>query len=227
MQNLNVNQITEIFAFVSNLLKLFAMATKEEFLFGIGWYKKANELSKEWAKLYNIPVWKVSGIISAYSINNGWLQNVRWAELFIQSKFGKAESKGLGIQKEYAQKIWDCKNYDQAKKVFLDENKRTYKLYCFFVNIYKFDKVQEAEVYLTSKIVGFLPIVTMDRHAISGCLNDPTETPKSSQTKGRNYLKYALAYAIAAKTVGLTPQQFQAVVWLVVRRLKEVSKHHG
>ena len=220
-------ELQKITNYTLNVVSIYHQATDTEFNAGTKWYIEAHEIARDWAKQYNVPVYKIVGVISAYSINNGWNQNINWAKEFILSQFGKGVAKGLQLQKDYAQKVWSSNSLTECRNIFLDEEKRTYKLYCFFENIYSATKETNISVNVNKSTSMCLPVVTMDRHAISACLDEPTTTIKRSLSKAKNYVYFAEAYQIAANKFGLLPQQFQAVVWLAVRRLKGVSLHHG
>lgn len=215
--------ISQVKLAVTNLLNVFELASKEQFEFGIIWYLDAHNLAANWAEKYNLPIWKVAGILAAFSINSAWDANVSWAELFILSKFGKATPKGMGIHFDYANRIYNSKTEQDANDIFLGSVGKTYKLFSFFTNI---NRPTETIKHLISigKVDITLPVVTIDRHAVAACKTD--FKVKRSDTKGFNYWKYAVAYYIASRKVGLTPQQFQAVVWLVVREtILQLNRH--
>jgi hypothetical protein len=192
---------------VQRLTHYYSLATESEIKDGINWYSEANVFCQSLAKECNVSIQQVSGIVAAFSPQAGWIENKRYASTYL--KRGKALRTKVQIGK--AEAILKTENLDEIESL-LAYNKGALKSKAFYKNI-----------LLSEVSTG----VTIDRHAVAACLQHHSETealPAIQMTESQ-YRFFESAYIEAAKKVGILPHQFQAVVWVVYRRLRGLTSH--
>ena len=197
---------------VNNLLKFYALATPAEIQEGINWYKNANLYAAKLAKRFRVESMQAAGIISVFSPQTTWEQNKRFASLFLANPMRRVRS---GIQSRKARRILKL-NANEEIYNSLSLTDRAFKTKAFFSNITNFDKPTS---------------VTIDRHAIAACIQNPAYTEAMTDEQAKltkaQYEFFELCYKHAATQLNLYPHQFQSIIWVVYRRLRELNNQEN
>jgi hypothetical protein len=183
---------------VQNLLDVYSLAYPEEIEAGTNWYGKANEWAHAIAEQLSIHVDTIIDIIASLSPNNAWERNKSDTVLLVQSW-----KKGITDPKEIR-----CATFNNQVQKALDLLNGAHtalvgnKVINFAHNIRRPETVAD-------------DVVTIDRWAFRAWIWDSRQSASLSPALMQ---RIAEDYQIAAKMVGKTPRDFQAIVWLVVRR---------
>ena len=175
-----------------NIYRVYELADETQ---GDDWYFETNAIAQAWAEKFEVSLSKVCAIISACSINSGWNQNLKNAELFLDT--GKI--RGLGVIQRKCDAIMSNKPISEVLS--------TDKLNNFYWNIFKPDLFEH---------------VTIDRHATAIAYFGRRETDFPKPTTKR-YSLIAEAYKKVAENLGLIPQQLQAITWVAYRNEANLS----
>ncbi len=171
--------------------KLARLYNKAENKQGLIWYRDAYRFSKEVASVTGLPVRVVVGVLSALSPNNKWERNKIDLVNFLKSG-GTAKVCTYNNQKEKALKIL----VQQPTELGIKRILRGDKTVNFFQNI--------LHPYTDGA-------VTIDRWAIRAA------GFSEKGLKVADYREIKQAYLLAAKKVGVRPQELQAVIWEEIR----------
>jgi hypothetical protein len=183
---------------VQNLLDVYSLAFPEEIEAGTDWYGKANEWARTLAKQVGINVNTIIDIVASLSPNNAWERNKSDTLLLINSW-----QAGITDPKEIK-----CATFNNQVQKALDILSGKYtkliggKVENFAHNIRRPETVADE-------------VVTVDRWAFRAWIWNSRQSATLSPAMMKRIAK---DYQIAAKMVGKTPRDFQAIVWLVVRR---------
>lgn len=156
------------------------------------WYFQVNDYIKTVSELYNVPLIKVAGIMSALSPNNTFASNVKSLEAFLKTK-GNCKVSTYNMQKNKALAILNSSDditVEQVKAIL-----GGLKTQAFFDNMYRPETSQDVTIDLW-----------MIRHfGIEGSL-----TPKRYKDASNKIKKLA-------KQLNLLPHQVQAKLWVDIR----------
>ena len=156
------------------------------------WYFTVNDYCKTVSDMYNVPLIKVAGIMSALSPNNTFASNVKSLENFLKFKGNCKVSTYNG------QKIKALAILNSGDDITVEEIKKILgglKTQAFFDNIYRPESSQDVTIDLW-----------MIRHfGIDGSL-----TPK-------RYRDASNKIKVLAKQLNLLPHQVQAKLWVDIR----------
>lgn len=195
---------------VKNILSFYQLATLAENNEGLIWYSDAKVYAKELASRHGLSISQVVGIIAAFSPQAGWLENKRYVVTFLLHPNSVLRSK---VTIDKARAILALKNESAIYEALSIANK-AYKTKAFFNNILNPD-IQTN--------------VTIDRHAIAACIQKTDNVSALDENFAKltqaQYEFFELAYIEAAKQVKILPQQMQAIVWTVYRRLRDLKAH--
>lgn len=181
-------QITQE-AIVENLLTWLEVSDYS----GFNWYTDAHVFASDLCIKHKLPIFVVSGIISAFSPMKNWEENKRLATNFIRYK------KASGIYPENlrkAQAILKATNPEQVAQIL---NGR--KQIRFFWNIFKPDEVTG---------------VTIDRHALACCFQYEEVTALDdnfSRMTPNQYKFFEDCYIVVGELTGILPHRIQAILW--------------
>ena len=158
----------------------------------INWYFRVNEYIKTLADMYNVPLIKVAGIMSALSPNNTFASNVKSLEAFLRTN-GNCKVSTYGGQKIKALTILNAPD-----TITIDEVKTILgglKTQAFFDNMLIPETRQDVTIDLW-----------MIRHfGIEGSLTPKRYKDASNKIKD------------LAKSLNLLPHQVQAKLWVDIR----------
>ena len=196
---------------VKNLLRYYALCSNEDIEAGKRWYPEAHEFCKGLAEQYNMPLYKVAGIVSVFSPQASWPQNRAWAEEFIRNR-----GRGFMGNRERtikAKKIYNATHPEQVYDNLATTPNGARKTKAFYKNI---------------TLPGFCDTTTIDRHAIAACFQRPEKSRALNDKEGSvtpvQYDFISDCYVKAARKVNMIPHDFQAAIWLTVRRVRGLSK---
>lgn len=161
------------------------------------WYFEVNDYCKTISEIYNIPLIKVAGILSALSPNTTFQQNVKSTENFLKTK-GKCKVTTFHGQKKKALKILKSSNnitIEEVKYILGSKKDSALKTKAFFDNIYRPYTSEE---------------VTVDLWMIRWAKIEGTLTPK-------RYRQVSDKIREIAKDINLKPHQVQAGIWVDIR----------
>lgn len=194
---------TETQEYVKNLLSIYLLASPEDIKAGKAWYGNARKYAKSLARKYNVSLDIAAGVIAALSPGQEWEKNKRSADEFMR---------------EY-------RNCDRCTLARLD------------LATYGNGPIQKAYAIANGAPIGptlhgpkttafyraivdpMSPDVVIDGHAKSAALGVRYGNHNNGVKVERNeYSHLEHAYRIAAATVGLTPNQFQAIIWIVWKK---------
>ena len=185
----------------ARLLDLYGLATDQEILSGSSWYFHARDYASSLAARYDTDLATAAAVISALSPGCNWEQNL----IDAAAVFDQGDQAIVSTYSRNKQKAVDLAAGllapDQAFKA-----KTGYKTLNFWKNI------------VSPEVAG---PVTLDRHGSRAALGTdlaPGQAIKWIKTP-KKYETVQSAYQAAARAAGLAPHQFQAVIWLVFRRL--------
>ena len=169
--------------------KHYSRATLEQIQEGTTWYERAHNEAKLLSQVFDIPLPKVVGVISALSPNNKWKRNLHDAWNLLETPCITTKCCTFTKQR---QKALDILNGSGREAEILSILKGT-KTLTFFTNILYYSDSQS---------------VTVDMWAYRSVNVEP---------KQKYYKQVQQAYQNVAKELNLIPHQLQAVVWGVVR----------
>lgn len=190
-------------AMADQLLTYYGMATNEERSAGLNWYSKANHEIATIAAQYAARIDTTAGIVAALSPSVTYHQNIADTIRLLENEetatvatYGRQKIKALQI-------LW-------GDNPLIALGGRAYKTRSFYLNL----------LFPTDD----LQTVTIDRHAVRSLLGDPSMPPEKTQkyidTKNK-YTVLSSVYTTVAVHTGLLPQQLQAIIWLVIQRLRD------
>lgn len=191
---------------VNNLVRYYNLANDSEINEGLKWYTDANQFAVNLSNKYNIPLHSVCGIIAALSPQTSWLQNKILVNRFLK---GDRLNMHTTVQMDKAIK---CLNSNETE------------IYGFL----SIGHIKTTQFYynILNPLSSFG--ATIDRHALLACLKRPIlginslNDSMSSMTKNQ-YRFFELCYIVGAKQLDILPHEFQAIIWVVVRRLRELT----
>lgn len=165
---------------------------------GINWYFQLNDYCKNLADIYNLPVIKVSAILSALSPNCTFQQNIKSLEKFLKTG-GNCKVSTFSNQKKKALEIFQTSDMSEANiKAILGKGLKTRS---FFENIYRPDSSYSVTVDLWmiryAKDKGIMPV--------DGALTDKRYKAIESYIQEK------------AQELNVMPHQLQAVTWVDIR----------
>lgn len=209
-QKFRGKEVTETKA-IKNLLRYYSLCTPEEVEAGKAWYPEANMFCQELADTHKLEIWKVAGIVAALSPQAEWSQNKRWATEFI-----KTRGKGFMFNRDRTIKskaIYKATTHDEVYDKLSTTANGSKKTRSFYRNIL---------------LPGYDDVVTLDRHALAAGFLRPDNcrplSDKESSMTPKQYDFLASCFVKASRKVGMIPHDFQATLWLTVRRLRGLSK---
>lgn len=194
-------------AIENNLLGVYAQATADELIAGRSWYRQAHTIASSLAVRFNITISQAAGVIAALSPSRFWSANVADAQTLISA--WKQGLRGTDLPKvgTYGQA-----NRDKASNILSGIDPLSVlggqKVQSFYRNILNPD----------SNIA-----VTIDRHAKSAALG-VSLADSEINIGAPEYRSLSRQYLVAASKVGLLGNEFQAIVWVVWRRLKGIEE---
>jgi len=161
------------------------------------WYFEINDYCKTLSNVYNVPLIKVAGILSALSPNNTVRSNVISLEKFLRTN-GNCKVTTFDGQKSKALSILNADDnitIDQVKNILGSKKDSGLKTKAFFDNIFRPESSQE---------------VTIDLWMIRWAKIEGSLTPK-------RYRDTAQKVKDLAKKIGVLPHQLQAKIWVDIR----------
>jgi len=182
---------------VDNIIRTYEDST---FDFSTNWYEDASELARGLSIEFNLDYLKVCGIIAALSPLKSWNENKKLAVTFLRT--GKARHTRLCEGKAIAIANLSAWNLPEAISEVLNGN----KIKSFFINI-AFPTNQE--------------IVTIDRHALSICLNRSIGARDYVGITDIQYNFFMGCYIEAGGILEVRPSAVQSVTWEKWRMLKK------
>jgi len=195
---------------INSILRFFALANPAELREGMTWYNDAHTYTAELASRFEITISQAAGIIAAFSPQTGWQENKRYALSYLIAPKNRVRSLAQHLK---AKKILAIKNEANIYSA-LSVNDAAWKTKAFFMNILNPD-------IITS--------VTIDRHAIACCIQNPDNVEALSEQYGKltekQYTFFETCYMEAAKELDILPHQLQAIVWVTYRRLRNLRTY--
>lgn len=165
---------------------------------GKNWYFEVNDYCKTLSEIYNIPLIKVAGIMSALSPNNTFKSNVRSLERFLTNK-GNCKVTCFDSQKNKAIRILNTN--DDSYDNILELLGKGLKTRAFFCNIYQPHKSKKVTVdrwaHRWGEQIGIVPI--------------------GKVLTNKRYKEIEIAMQEYAKELNILPHQFQAMAWVELR----------
>lgn len=161
------------------------------------WYFDIHDYCKTLSEVYDVPLIKVAGILSALSPNNTVRSNVISLEKFLRTN-GNCKVTTFDGQKKKALTILnshDNISIDEVKTILGDKKDSGLKTKAFFDNIYRPHISQE---------------VTIDLWMIRWAKIEGSLTPKK-------YRDTAQKVKDLAHEIGILPHQLQAKIWVDIR----------
>ena len=194
MKKLNKYQLNKI---SKNLDHLFNLATKDEILEGMQWYKDAHNFAKDLSNKTNIHPYKIASIISILSPRNKWERNLvdttNLCNAWIEGK-GPNDIKVCTFNTNKFKAF----NVLNDKQIINDKSLKTYN---FVNNI----------AYLCPSSI------TIDIWHLRACFNKMIKI--NSATIGRlAYEQIKQLTLNKSKKLGLKGYEFQAIIWIVAKR---------
>jgi hypothetical protein len=174
---------------VQHIVRLYREATPDQLARGLDWYQEAHSLA---LALSPNDVLKAAGVISALSPLKTWDINQKLAIRAF------ADGTATGHMPH---------NNDLANRILAGENT---------IDVLKGDKTRNFAQVIANPTDQCAVVV--DRHAFDVAINEVTNDKIRGQLKNKGeYDKFANAYREAARIVGASPSQVQAVTWVVWR----------
>jgi hypothetical protein len=179
---------------VENLTLAFRNTTPADRIKGMGWYAEAQRFAETLATVANMPTRNIAGAIAATSPAQTWeIQQVYLPELVRDYLNGTPAHKSTGIGTvEQKRKAYACLDGVLGA---LGNGKKTNR---FLANL-----------------LGNTTVVTIDRWAYRVAVNDLSVMQPSPDW----YEAIEAAYQEAAWQLGYTPREFQAILWVYIRRI--------
>lgn len=179
---------------VSNINEILEQSTHRDYIESKEWYPKAREVALNFSKEYDLSLIKTSGLISIFSPQKSWEQNIKVTEEYLKS----GTCKHFKIQKEKADKLLKLEkpNFEEIENIISG-----YKTINFFRNIYEPSDYQ---------------YVTLDSHMsqiVSGKMDKKFLTKKEYIFVKNIMIKEALKWKVESS-------HFQAWLWLIWKRIK-------
>lgn len=184
---------------VNHILRVYNNAT---FDFNADWYVDASELARAMSIQYDADYLKVCGIIAALSPLKSWTENQKIANTFLAN----GEARHTRMMTNKARAILNNIDDNQVESILTILNGN--KIQNFFLNI-AFPLGNEA--------------VTIDRHALSICLNRNIVKSDYVGITDSQYNFFASCFIEASKLVEVRPSQMQSVTWEKWRELKKLN----
>ncbi len=178
----------------NRIIKLFNQTTTDE---RFDWYQDANNFAKNLHSNHS----KAIGVIAALSPVKTWDQNKVCAKYFI--------NKGVsGHMKQFTEKADRILRSDGTDEEILSILNGS-KISAFYMNI---------------KYPQHGANVTIDRHALSICLNRWVTDKEYSGMTAKQYAFFQNCYILAAIQLGETPLLVQSATWVLFRKIKRTYK---
>lgn len=186
----------------SNLYKVYNQASPEERDQGLYWYQTAHDDAMQVAVKYGLSADTVAGVIAALSPGLQWGLNIAHARELIGAHMACKPLPMVGVYgKRNVSKAIAIIDGSKALDVLPLTGPKTR---AFFSNIAR-PLVSED--------------VTIDRHAKCAAYYMLKDRDKFSLVRVAEYKQLARAYSEVANEAGLLPNQLQAIVWVVWKRL--------
>lgn len=190
--------------FESNIKQVWLLATNNERK--TDWYIEANKFATTLSNEFNVPLYKVCGIIASLSPLKSWSENKRIVKKFLSIVTNDATTEIVGLHTKLLVTkalniLHKATTIDDVAK-FLNGDKIT----SFFYNILH-PKMKTR--------------VTIDRHAISVAHYTNLHLRPINVPKGDAYKLYEQAYVNVANELNIRPQDLQSSTWLAYKRLKK------
>jgi hypothetical protein len=213
---------------VSTLLGIYAQATVKELRDGLAWYATALDEAKVIADTYSLPVLTVVQVACALSPRLRWENNMLEAEKVIRFHASGGTFPSIALYESGAMKLQRTKDTPENAKVLSDFVQLPWSMSATRVNVLKALWILQGHVWVLrgSKVSSFCDnilnhltstAVTVDSHAIQAWFGR-METGTYSVTE-KYYRIIEADYRTASRVVGCSPLQFQAVVWVVKKRI--------
>lgn len=174
-------------AVVKRILRVFNKATAADMAAGVVWYQSAQELVEYLAACSKYTVPQIAAAMAHLSPRLRWKQNVDSITMLVLT--GKLPAYIMAGPGRRARKALESANPEDTF------GKRALKTLNFSRNVSGCEQSVTVDVW-AAKVAG----ITEQQLKLVGVYNS-----------------VAHAYRLAAKRVGLTPAQLQAVVWVVIR----------
>ena len=196
----------------ANIRKVLQQATGEELAAGNDWYQAANERALMMALDFGISIEAVAYIIAALSPSVRWEQNVTAARKLLEAVVA-GESTDL-VLPGYPNNVAKAKTIARlAHARFSPEQWKKHlkgpKVVEFAENIINPSRCQQ---------------VTLDTHAISVASGKRFTTKSAPELRIAEFTRISAAYVKVAAEYNISPNQCQAITWLVWRRLHKGRK---
>lgn len=192
---------------VRRLLHYYSLAMPEDIQHK-NWYLEAHRFCKQLSDDFGVPLFQVVGVCAALSPQKNWQENKKLVFMFLRGS-------QRGHFKQQILKAQQCMVAQTAEEIFNLLTKNGMKTSWFYWNIL-YPDVETG--------------VTIDRHAIGACVFSPTNIQTIPDGYGvltvGHYKFFSECYASGAKIQALRPHEFQAIVWSVYRRLKELPTEY-
>lgn len=191
---------------VYNLLECWERSTAAERETGLSWYPRNVDGTYKWAETFGIDYRTVACVIAALSPQANWPDNLRSALSLLS---GDAVPLIGGVLN---------RSVDIARRVIADGA----------TSLEPYYKAGPKVCNFARNLQGDGMSVTVDSHAAQAAL----DTVLFTAVRPTIYQPFVDAYRDAARTVGVRPCDFQAVVWHVWKRenppaSKRATRRHG
>lgn len=189
-----------------HILDIYGQALPDEIDHGMRWYQEAKALCQKIADDTELPLRVVVGVAAALSPTNEWGQNIKDARLFCETfvSGGYFEDVKASTYKKMWQKAWtilqSVPTTDDEVRSILNGPKITDFFSC---------------------IMGE-NVCVIDGHAWCIANADRRVLQEVPNIGKKARLELQQAYAKAAKKVGITAYQMQAITWVTWKRIHNV-----
>jgi len=177
-----------------NITRIYRAASPEEVAAGLAWYEEARQLARD---LDPDNPSRAAAVIAALSPRESWTNNVRLATMAYADREQRLPTLQVNARK--------------ARAIMAGADPR---------DILTGKKTRN----FWQNIAGDESAVTVDRHAFDVAVGKVTDDrTRSILSRKGQYESIADLYRRAAKRLGVTPAQVQAVTWVAWRNLKTAS----
>ena len=185
----------------SNLKKWYLNARGIEYVAGMAWYREAQEFTESVAYLYKIDPYKVAGVVSALSPNNRWERNKVDAIAVIKAYIAGTTPEDVKVCTYNANKVKAFNILSGSIEI----TAKSPKTHAFAMN-----------VGLNSP-----DHITIDKWHIRACLTTPEDgvTDCTESCTLKQYQRIEALTAQVAHSYGMKGYEFQAQVWLTIKRV--------